>query len=142
MFRRYAVVIALIAFFLTLAVNTPIQASHPTSANRPISPSKASLDTASFIDPTVSLTKPWLVTVGQKVYIAPFAELHDEINEVGNINIGDETNVQDHVKIHAHWDKNRTPEQQKKVDNLNLNGVQIGQRVVRMNFRRQKSGIM
>lgn len=81
--------------------NQPAVASsvcNPTSANRPVCPSTATAEVASFLDPTATVNNPGSITVGEKVYVGPFAEL-DATN--APITIDEESNVQDQVSIVA-----------------------------------------
>ncbi|MDZ8189866.1 MAG: acetyltransferase [Nostoc sp. ChiSLP02] len=83
---------------------------NPTSLNLPVCPSTASSDTATFIDPTATITNPTNITLGEKVYVAPFATL-DATS--ASISIAADSNVQDQVSITASG-----------------SGVQIGERVI------------
>jgi carbonic anhydrase/acetyltransferase-like protein (isoleucine patch superfamily) len=117
-FKPRTLVIALTAVILAFVVVTqvhrqPAVASstcNPTSANRPICPSTAPSNIASFLDPTATVSNPGNITLGEKVYVAPFAELNATN---GTISIDEESNVQDQVKILASG-----------------TGVQIGPRVI------------
>lgn len=55
------------------------------------------LETSSFVDPRASVIGD--VTLGREVYVAPFASIRGD--EGQPISVGDETNVQDGVVIHA-----------------------------------------
>jgi carbonic anhydrase/acetyltransferase-like protein (isoleucine patch superfamily) len=104
------VVIALATFFLTVAIGVIASTTcSPTSGNRPVCPGSAKepFETASFIDPTVTISDPARVTLGEKVFIGPFAELllgpggDDDDNGGAKIQIGEESNLQDNVTVIA-----------------------------------------
>jgi carbonic anhydrase/acetyltransferase-like protein (isoleucine patch superfamily) len=141
------VIITLTALAPTLAVSTLVHATAsctPTSSNRPVCPSQAPLDKASFIDPTVKIRSPKRVSLGQQVFVGPFADLvarldNDDDDEDDNkpsadILIGASSNVQDHVKIDAHWNHRRSASDNNKVkalfSGIKHQGVDIGERVV------------
>ncbi len=115
-----------------LAVTIPVYACNPEgSTNRPVCPGTATLDTASFLDPTVHISHHTHVKLGKKTYIGPFAHLneHDSTHTATeHITIGDESNVQDHVFIDAHWDRHRNATENSKV--TAPPGVHIGNRVI------------
>jgi carbonic anhydrase/acetyltransferase-like protein (isoleucine patch superfamily) len=110
-----ALTVVILAFVAVTQVHRqPAVASggtcNPTSANRPICPSTAPSNTATFLDPTVTVSNPGNITLGEKVYVAPFAELNATN---GSIRISEDSNVQDQVRIIALG-----------------TGVQIGPRVI------------
>ncbi|WP_017314418.1 LbetaH domain-containing protein [Mastigocladopsis repens] len=119
-----------------LAVSTLVHAQTttctPDDTNRPVCPSTATMTKASFIDPTATLSHHNHVRLGEQVYIGPFSELKDhEHGHEAHITIGNKSNLQDHIKIHAHWHHNRTETDKQKVDSLQLpDGVHIGERVI------------
>jgi carbonic anhydrase/acetyltransferase-like protein (isoleucine patch superfamily) len=78
--------------------------------NLPICPSTAPSESASFIDPTATIINPTNITLGENVYVAPFAELNATD---APISIAADSNVQDQAKITASG-----------------TGVQIGERVI------------
>ncbi|MBD2440732.1 acetyltransferase [Nostoc sp. FACHB-110] len=107
MFRPRAIFRALAAIILTVVISTqlyiqPAFASggtcNPTVANLPVCPSTAPSTSASFIDPTATVTNPTNITLGEKVYIAPFAKLNATN---APISIAADSNVQDQVNITA-----------------------------------------
>ncbi len=107
MFKPRAIFSALAAIVLALVIGTqiykqPAVASggtcNPTANNLPICPSTAPSDSASFIDPTATIANPTNISLGEKVYVAPFAQLNAT---TAPITIGDDSNVQDQVKIIA-----------------------------------------
>lgn len=122
----------------------------PTPRNRPVLPASAPPATATFIDPTATIAGAELVSIGQRVYIGPFARLlangepgqghyglpvvpasqggyHD--HGPVRIRIGRETNVQDNVTIYAGVERDGAARQQ--VAALGLpDGVEIGERVI------------
>lgn len=71
----------------------------PTADNRPACPADAPASEATFFDPTVVITNADEVHVEKHSYVGPFAELHAAANE--SITIGEGSNVQDSVRIHA-----------------------------------------
>jgi carbonic anhydrase/acetyltransferase-like protein (isoleucine patch superfamily) len=83
---------------------------NPTVGNLPICPSTAPSESASFIDPTAIITNPTDITLGEKVYVAPFAELNATD---APISIAADSNAQDQVKVIASG-----------------TGVEIGERVI------------
>lgn len=70
---------------------------HPLAANRPVCDPGSPAETATFLDPTVTVENPLQVSLAEGVYIGPFAE----IRAFGDapISIGSESNVQDNVQI-------------------------------------------
>ncbi|MDZ8261624.1 acetyltransferase [Nostoc sp. ChiQUE01b] len=107
MSRTRAIFSALTAIIVALVIVTqlhkqPAVASggvcNPTRANLPICPSTAPSESASFLDPTAKIINPTNISLGEKVYVAPFAELNATI---APISIAEDSNVQDQVKITA-----------------------------------------
>jgi carbonic anhydrase/acetyltransferase-like protein (isoleucine patch superfamily) len=107
MFKPRAVFSALAAIILGLVIGTqiykqPAVASggvcNPTVNNLPICPSTAPSESASFLDPTATITNPTNIGLGEKVYVAPFAELNAT---TAPITIAEDSNVQDQVRIIA-----------------------------------------
>ncbi|TFI50787.1 acetyltransferase [Mastigocladus laminosus UU774] len=119
MFKPRTIFGAIIAIILAFFIGTQIYKQpaialngvcNPTTNNLPICPSTAPSESASFLDPTAIIKNPINITLGEKVYVAPFAEL-DATN--APISIDADTNVQDQVKIIASG-----------------TGVEIGKRVI------------
>ncbi|WP_392481429.1 acetyltransferase [Nostoc sp. C110] len=119
MFKPRRIFSALIAIILAFAISTQIYIQpavaaggtcNPTVGNLPICPSTAPSESASFVDPTATITNPTYITLGEKVYVAPFAEL-DATD--APISIAADSNAQDQVKITASG-----------------TGVEIGERVI------------
>ncbi|RCJ41894.1 acetyltransferase [Nostoc minutum NIES-26] len=107
MFRPRAIFRALAAIILAFVISTqiyqqPAVASggvcNPTVNNLPICPSTAPSESASFIDPTATITNPTNISLGEKVYVAPFAQLNATN---APISIAADSNVQDQVRITA-----------------------------------------
>ncbi|BAY37747.1 carbon dioxide concentrating mechanism protein CcmM [Nostoc sp. NIES-2111] len=129
MFKPRTVFSALTAIILAFAISIQIDIQpavavggtcNPTVGNLPICPSTAPSTSASFLDPTAVIKNPANITLGEKVYVAPFAEL-DATN--GSISIAADSNVQDQVKIIA-----------------SAPGVQIGERVIMAHMAVVKGG--
>ncbi len=102
---------------------------HPTGLNRPVCPQGAPPESASFIDPTVTITGAEQITLDQHVYIAPFARLH--ASSKAQIHMGAETNAQDNVAILAEFDRDAIS--RRRVAALGLHndeGVQIAERCI------------
>ncbi|MBE9053317.1 acetyltransferase [Nostocales cyanobacterium LEGE 11386] len=119
MFKSRTNFSALTAIILAFAISTHIYIKpavaagvtcNPILGNLPICPSTAPSESASFVDPTAIITNPTNITLGEKVYVAPFAEL-DATH--APISIAADSNAQDQVKIIASG-----------------TGVQIGERVI------------
>ncbi|GAX37713.1 carbon dioxide concentrating mechanism protein [Nodularia sp. NIES-3585] len=117
MFKPRMIFSAVTATILAFAISTQIyiqpafgQTCNPTLGNLPICPSTAPSASASFVDPTAMINNHTNVTLGEKVYVAPFAQLNATN---APISIGADSNVQDQVKITASG-----------------TGVQIGERVI------------
>ncbi|MGJ5629329.1 acetyltransferase [Nostoc sp. CALU 1950] len=119
MFKPRTIFSALNAIILAFAISTQIYIQpalaaggtcNPTVGNLPICPSTAPSESASFVDPTATIINPTNITLGEKVYVAPFAQL-DATN--APISIAADSNAQDQVKITASG-----------------TGVQIGERVI------------
>lgn len=73
------------------------QASAPLKG--PVIPPDAKPETASFIDPTASITGSEYLTLGSKVYIAPFAKIITTKDTA--LTIGEESDLQDNTVIDA-----------------------------------------
>ncbi|QSJ14205.1 acetyltransferase [Nostoc sp. UHCC 0702] len=119
MFKPRAIFSALAVILLAIVISTQIYnqpavaaggTCNPTAVNRPVCPSAAPSDTATFLDPTATITNAANITLGEKVYVAPFSKL-DATN--APISIAADSNVQDQVSITASG-----------------SGVQIGSRVI------------
>lgn len=119
MFKPRTIFSALTAIILAFAISTQIYIQpavaaggtcNPTVGNLPICPSTAPSESASFIDPTATIINPTNITLGENVYVAPFAELNATD---APISIAADSNVQDQAKITASG-----------------TGVQIGARVI------------
>ncbi len=126
----------------------------PTEINRPVSPVYSSSKTATFIDPTATITGAEHILLAEKIYIGPFAELYgkwegddhedarqllastattyggddDDDDKEATIIIGAETNIQDNVTIYANID--RDEESEHLIEMLDLKRVEIGERVI------------
>ncbi|MFD2092443.1 LbetaH domain-containing protein [Blastococcus deserti] len=72
---------------------------HPTPANQPVCPRVAAADSASFLDPTARVSGGEHVSLGEQVYVGPFAELLAA--EEAPITIGPSSNAQDNVTLDA-----------------------------------------
>jgi carbonic anhydrase/acetyltransferase-like protein (isoleucine patch superfamily) len=102
---------------------------HPTGQNRPVCPQGAPPETASFIDPTVTISGDEHLTLGQLVYIGPFARL--SASSDAEIHIGSESNAQDNVIILATFERDVVSWKQIAALGLrNDNGVQIAERCI------------
>jgi carbonic anhydrase/acetyltransferase-like protein (isoleucine patch superfamily) len=101
---------------------------HPLPAHRPVVPYGATPETASFIDPTVRLTRPEFITVGRHVYIAPFSRLD---GSDGPIAIGEAADLQDNVTVFGAVRRSSAEQQHLAAFGLaNHDGVTIGARVI------------
>ncbi|WP_315788058.1 acetyltransferase [Fischerella sp. JS2] len=107
MFKPRTIFSVLTAIILASVISTQIYIQpaiaaggtcNPTVGNLPICPSTAPSESASFVDPAATITNPTNITLGEKVYIAPFAKL-DATN--APISIAADSNVQDQVRIIA-----------------------------------------
>ncbi|MBD2523100.1 acetyltransferase [Nostoc sp. FACHB-133] len=119
MFKPRPIFSALVAIILAFVIGTQIHKQpavaaggvcNPTVNNLPVCPSTAPSESASFIDPTATIRNPTNISLGEKVFVAPFAELDAT---TAPISIAEDSNVQDQVKITASG-----------------TGVQIGSRVI------------
>lgn len=119
MFKPRTIFSALTPIILAFAISTQIYIQpavaaggtcNPTVGNLPICPSTAPSESASFIDPTATIINPTNISLGENVYVAPFAELNATD---APISIAADSNVQDQAKITASG-----------------TGVQIGERVI------------
>lgn len=99
---------------------------HPTTTNRPVCAAKEPAETATFIDPSATIKGADYIDLGDKIYIGPFATLL--ASEDAPIVIEKESNVQDSVTIDAEFE--RDEDEEEKVEKLNLEGVEIGERVI------------
>jgi len=92
---RFATTAIALAAGLSLG-NAAFAACSPTAANRPVCPSAAAAATASFIDPTASITGTLTrISIKEQSYVGPFAA----ITASGNVAIGHATNLQDNVTV-------------------------------------------
>ncbi|QLE54270.1 acetyltransferase [Nostoc sp. TCL26-01] len=107
MFLARTISSALTAIILAFAISTQIHIQsalasggtcNPTANNLPICPSTVLSESASFLDPTAIITNPTNIILGEKVFVAPFAELNATN---APIRIDADSNVQDQVKITA-----------------------------------------
>lgn len=109
----------------------PKDGFHPTARNRPIGPRGALLECATFIDPTVQITRARNIDLHSQVYVAPFARLLADRN--AKIKIEAESNVQDNVTIYAHFD-GRDGNAKARMKAINLSkedeGVEVAERVI------------
>ncbi|MBA2448208.1 MAG: acetyltransferase [Chloroflexi bacterium] len=113
--------------FATSLRSEQAEGSHPTELNRPVCPFGAAPETASFIDPTARIAHADHVTLGQHVYIGPFASLLAD--EHAEIEIGEESNVQDNVRIYGSL--HRSADDEARVRALGLHaGVEIAERCI------------
>ncbi|MEA5601247.1 acetyltransferase [Nostoc sp. UHCC 0252] len=119
MFKPRTIFSALNAIILAFAISTQIYIQpalaaggtcNPTVGNLPICPSTAPVASANFIDPTATIINPTNITLGGKVYVAPFTQLNATN---APISIAAGSNVQDQAKITASGA-----------------GVQVGERVI------------
>lgn len=119
MFKPRTIFSALTAIILAFAISTQIYVQpgvaaggtcNPTAGNLPICPSAAPSASATFLDPTATITNPTNISLGEKVYVGPFAELNAT---TAPISIAADSNVQDQVRIQASG-----------------TGVEIGSRVI------------
>jgi hypothetical protein len=120
----------------------------PTSQNRPVLPLTAPAETATFIDPTATITGGEHILLGKKIYIGPFARLlADDHSRKGGrvmavsynsgrtdteeyrISIEAETNVQDNVTIYAGYERDAAAEAKIHAAGLE-DRVEIGERVI------------
>ena len=111
---------------LSTQAKANIVGCHPTKLNRPVCAKNAPAETATFIDPTASLTGANYITLAEQVYVGPFATL--VANENAHIAIDAESNVQDNVTIKAEF--KRSHDDEAKVEALNIEGVEIADRVI------------
>ncbi|MBA3714553.1 MAG: acetyltransferase [Pyrinomonadaceae bacterium] len=104
---------------------------HPTARNRPVGPLGTPLECATFIDPTVQITRPRDIDLHGQIYVGPFARLL--ARQGAKIKIEGESNVQDNVTIHAHFGRrNRADEERIKAIGLGEEGegVEIAERSI------------
>ncbi len=69
----------------------------PAGADVPVCPADAPADTASFLDPSAEVVGGRHVTLDERVYVGPFAQL--VASEEAPISVGAESNVQDNVSV-------------------------------------------
>lgn len=75
---------------------------HPTAGNRPVCMAGSPAETATFLDPTARVENPEHISLAERVYVGPFAELLAD--DDAPISIGEESNVQDNVLIRGERD--------------------------------------
>jgi carbonic anhydrase/acetyltransferase-like protein (isoleucine patch superfamily) len=71
----------------------------PTRGNVPVCSTDGSAATATFLDPTATVRGARHVTLGERSYVGPFAELH--ASRRAPISVGASSNVQDNVLVDA-----------------------------------------
>ena len=71
----------------------------PTRGNVPVCSTDGSTETATFLDPTASVRGARHVTLGQRTYVGPFAELF--ATRGAPISVGEASNAQDNVLVDA-----------------------------------------
>jgi carbonic anhydrase/acetyltransferase-like protein (isoleucine patch superfamily) len=69
----------------------------PVASNRPVCPSSASNEDATFLDPTATIDRPANVRLDPRCYVGPFANFDARLGVV----VGAESNVQDSAEIRA-----------------------------------------
>ena len=70
---------------------------HPTQQNRPVCTAGSPAETATFLDPTARVQNPEHVTLAERVFIGPFAEVLADRD--APVSIGAESDAQDNVLI-------------------------------------------
>lgn len=104
MFKPRAILSAFTAIILALVTVVQVDAQPafasctPTVFNLPVCPSTAASTSASFVDPTAIISNPTNISLGEKVYVGPFARLNATN---APISIGNDSNAQDQVSITA-----------------------------------------
>ena len=104
----------------------------PTGAHVPVCPARAPADTATFLDPTSVVSGAKHVTLGERVYVGPFAELLS--SKQAPVTIGAESNAQDNVLVLG--SRKLAPKHDalvtstKPVGRQAKAGVRIGERVI------------
>lgn len=84
---------------LELTAADPFEGHAPVPGNRPVLSGGSKPDKATFIDPTAQITGAGAIEIGCQSYIGPFAFL--VATDIGNIRIGDGSNIQDNVTVMA-----------------------------------------
>lgn len=114
------------------AVAAPARAAgdgcSPTRRDRPVCPAGAALESAAFVDPSATVRAPRAITLGARVYVAPFATLDARR---GPITVGAETNIQDPDVILGGTRRSR--DERARLAGIGLrpgDGVRIGDRVI------------
>src|SRR3712207_4001470 len=80
----------------------------PTRENVPVCARDGSAATATFLDPTATVTGARHISLGQQGYVGPFAELH--ATRHAPIGVGASSNVQDNVLLDARGGSGRSEE--------------------------------
>jgi carbonic anhydrase/acetyltransferase-like protein (isoleucine patch superfamily) len=99
----------------------------PDRDDVPVCPADAPAETATFLDPTVSVSGADHVSLGEQVYVGPFAEFL--ASDEAPISIGGQSNVQDNVlvagshELAGHHGAAPTGKQTEA-------GVEVGERVI------------
>ena len=122
-----AVSALLIAGLAPLSATAAVpEGCHPLAANRPVCDPGSPAETATFLDPTVTVENPLQVSLAEEVYIGPFAE----IRAFGDapISIGSESDVQDNVQILGK--RARSKAEAVGLEGRAKSGVEIAGRVV------------
>jgi len=99
---------------------------HPGQTNRPVCTAGSPAETATFLDPTARVQNPQHVTLGERVFIGPFAE----VLAAGDapISIGAESDAQDNVLILGKRSGDRN--QATRGEGRARPGVEIADRVI------------
>lgn len=98
--RRQSMAMALAVLGYCFSVGAAAECT-PTAMNRPVCPHGALAESASFIDPTATISNAANIKIGPHTYLAPFVELNPgrmTMNGTG-IAIGEKTNLQDSVVV-------------------------------------------
>lgn len=92
-----AAVATLVGLAFALAPYAARAECSPVASNRPVCPSVAPNDEATFLDPTVVIDRPGKVRFDARCYVAPFASIDAQLGVV----VGEDSNIQDSAEILA-----------------------------------------
>lgn len=101
----------------------------PTRHHRPVCEvAEGDIQTAAFLDPTARVRTPSRISLGERVYVAPFAQ----INARGaGVHVGPESNIQDNVSVVAGPPSGSArTEALHKLGLTPASGVRTGERVI------------
>jgi carbonic anhydrase/acetyltransferase-like protein (isoleucine patch superfamily) len=102
----------------------------PTRENLPVCPHDGPAETATFLDPTVKVSGNRHISLGERIYVGPFAQLLAD--EESPVSIGAESNAQDNVLVLGSRDCDEDEDEKAAAPTGEQAepGVEVGERVI------------